>query len=386
MKRGVTILEVLFSILITSIGILGSIAVFVVVGTQQKRATVNDVAGASGRSAVHDFDTRGMRRPDKWVGWPVPWNVPPVGPPPALQAEFVPKMANLPRGTSFCLDPQMIALNASLPAESSLFPYVPRLNAADPRMFRISLHHGKPLMDGQGNRVDPRMSLAQANSLFSFNDDLDYLRPGEDDTTSIGIPNDRSLPPIQDFTRYPKQRQTKGNFSWIATLVPKVELYSGQVSDEYVLSVVVFSQRAIYQNCLGDGMIERVVDAQFQDDGSTGGEILLHARNGATSDTLKLRRNDWVLVSANQVLGNRFVPRFQWYRVTNATSPPELGNTLPFTTPGLEIYATLIGPDWNTGTVHPRFPNARGAVEVTLVQGVVAVYEKTMRLDVGSTF
>lgn len=371
MRRGVTIVEVLFSILVVSIGLLGSIAVFVVASTQMKKAIVNDVSGASGRSAVHDFDTRGMRQPRMWVGWPIPWNVPQNGPQPIARNEFVLSMPNVPLGVSYCIDPRFLAMNQANQQAASFFPYPAKINNLDPRMYRISLHHGKPINDAQGNRVvDPAMTLLHANLIFTFGDDLAFVRPGLDDTSQIGIPNDRALPAIQDANRSPNQRQTHGRFSWFATLVPKAEIYSGRVSDEYILSVVVFHERAIYPGCVTDPILEQVFDGVFQDDGSTGGEIQLAPRPNTQAEPLKLRSGNWVMVSANQVFGNASLPRFQWYRVTNSD----------------EDRVTLMGPDWNTSYVNPRFPTLAGGCEVTIVPGVVAVYEKTIRLDAGRTF
>src|SRR5438045_1785791 len=69
-RRGVTIIEVLFSILITSVGLLGAIALFPVASAQANKAKQNDAVAACGREAFHMFDTMGMRRPtDRWYAW-----------------------------------------------------------------------------------------------------------------------------------------------------------------------------------------------------------------------------------------------------------------------------------------------------------------------------
>jgi hypothetical protein len=274
-------------------------------------------------------------------------------------------------------------------ALTSTFPYTTRINALDPRMFRISLISGNP--------ANPIMTRLQADSVFVYNDDLAFLRPGLDDVSNLNIggtrlTNDRAQPSFQIFPQLagniPGPRPTQGHMSWIATLVPKVEIYSGQASDQYVLSIVVFNDR-LPDLTVGDAMHERVVDVSFQGDGSTGGEVLLHTTSTvATEETLKLRTNDWILVSANQVFGAASVPRFQWYRVAHVD--PEIAsgvNTAPFTTAGFESYVTLMGQDWNMNYVNPRLPaGTLGGAEATLMEGVVAVYEKTIRLDYGSTY
>src|SRR5262245_10263391 len=68
-RRGVSILEVLFAIMVTSIGLLGAIALFPVASSQARKAKINDEVANIGRSAVHTFDAMGMRRPDWWYYW-----------------------------------------------------------------------------------------------------------------------------------------------------------------------------------------------------------------------------------------------------------------------------------------------------------------------------
>src|SRR6478735_6463835 len=68
-RTGVRIIEVLFSILIVSVGLLGAISLFVVAGAQVKKASQNDSAAVAARSSVHTFDVFGMRRPQRWFFW-----------------------------------------------------------------------------------------------------------------------------------------------------------------------------------------------------------------------------------------------------------------------------------------------------------------------------
>src|SRR5678816_393939 len=64
---GMTILEVLFAILITSVGLLGAIAVFPVASEYARRGRLNDEVAIMGESAAHKFDAMGMGRPDHWI-------------------------------------------------------------------------------------------------------------------------------------------------------------------------------------------------------------------------------------------------------------------------------------------------------------------------------
>src|SRR5262245_31082042 len=78
-RRGMSILEILFAILVTSVGLLGAIALFPVASAQARKARINDATAAAGRSAVHTFDALGMRRWERWVGYSTNWDVPGAG-------------------------------------------------------------------------------------------------------------------------------------------------------------------------------------------------------------------------------------------------------------------------------------------------------------------
>src|SRR5687768_16617309 len=67
LARGVSILEVLFAILITSIGLMGAIAVFPAAMSQARRGQQADATAIAGLKCLHDFDAMGMRRPDRWL-------------------------------------------------------------------------------------------------------------------------------------------------------------------------------------------------------------------------------------------------------------------------------------------------------------------------------
>jgi len=444
-RPGVSILEVMFAILVATVGLLGAVAVFPAASAMARKGKLNDSAASAGRSATHDFDVRGMRKPGMWWGFSAnnsfstsTWDfyLPPMGQqvsPPQYTAigsaaalnpsdlKPTPTGIRFPPGTAFCIDPKMIgfyaqnlppASNAATHAQLSLFPAVNRatitLNPAvpgldarsvDPRMFRISLFSGNSAIGMQ------LMQNLQADGIFTFEDDLSFLRPEDD----------RSKPAAQSFdllggTGGNAKRLSDGHLSWMATLVPKVGLVqknvnpsdqpirgfaqtsatlimTAQPTDEYVLSIVVFNDRT-FDPLQIDPYSERLVQGTVQGDGSTGGEILLQDND---PKMLKLRPNDWVLLSGvytyrqpggATVLSN--VPAFQWYRVSDCDVEPEPSGM----NPSQQIYATLIGQDWNMDVVNPRLPNVQsyfgtrsGTVQVTIVEGVVAVYEKTIRLE-----
>lgn len=398
-RRGVSILEVLFAILVTTVGLLGALAVLPVASTYARKGRTADAVAVAGHSAVHRVDTMGMRRPDMWVGWNQSWEqrASPPAPGPSFQSLTA---IQTPNGTSLCIDPRFVAINSGSAATAnpaSLFPYVPRTFATEPRMFRVGLTNGLPSSLG-----GTLMTLGQANSIFVINDDISFERPGDRSMPAQGlfrmVDHDNDGP--TGTPGIPRARQNGGHMSWIATLVPKHELYasigpSGAVqNDLYVLSVVVFYDRPLVNFSIdtpGTDMrqySERVVDVDFTEAGGlgyAGGEALLIwpidggtatlADLPAAKEALKVRAGEWIMLAGlvPHALGG-VIPIFKWYRVTEVDSEPEFHTTEEH----YELAVSLTGQDWDTATnSEPR---------AFIVSGVVGVYEKTVRLETGIGF
>lgn len=400
-RRGVTIIEVLFAILVTTVGLFGALAVFPVASAQARRARLNDMLAVAGRSAFHDFDTRGMRRPDRWLAYD--------GKAYNNNGGFVPVLSvqNRQANESFCLDPRFVADNIAgnaLPTNAWSFPcyngsgdliYVGSMtfnNFDSTLMRRITLWSGYTNAAGQ---MIP-LTMQQANAIFVVPDDISYDRstkeksaPAQQLVANLG----NAAAPLNTWG----SRLADGKISWFATLVPQFDL-SGIQSDQYTLSIVMLNERQSPLRLAGASTTEnvtkeRIAVGQFLDPtGATGGEILLQA---ATAEHLKLRPNDWIMVSGTYLVTVSTTPvvvqtpltRFHWYRVSDCDAEPS-----PNAAGQYELYATLIGQDWNTSFKHPLPAGYSlvgvGAtpVRVTIVEGAFAVYEKTIRLEYGSTF
>lgn len=411
-RRGASILEVLFAILVTTIGLLGAVAVFPVASAQARKGRIADASAIAGRSAVNTVNTRGMLRPmiqpGKPGGW-MAWN-------PAANSgngdyTAMPAMGTLD-GLSFCLDPRFVAWNDSSPAEAGAaaqFPY--DSTTFCPRMGRLTLWNGQVnalgnvVVNGAGNPL--KMDNLQADSIFVFDDDLTVNRFAS--TTPDPIPYDRSensRPAAQAFYRLdhdadsstpmlPMKRNSDGQLSWMATFVPKHELYlSAPVvfNDQYVLSIVIFNQRPAINltlDAVGSDMYragERVLGVEDVS-GYAGGEALLYWPAGGTiADTpanyeiaktmLKFRSGNWIMLAKDMYHPATNLPRpiFRWYRVTDAQAEPEYH-------PGeqhYEIQVSLSGQDWEMTPAGAVPPNLTYAI---VIEGVVAVYEKTVRLE-----
>ena len=367
-RRGVSLLEVLFAILVTTIGLLGAVAVLPVASMQAQKGRMNDAMAVAGLSAVHEFDTRGMRQTSRWMAWDSTnnrYSSIPLGP--FTQVPLVNSAANPQYGRSFCIDPRFIAANPTSPnsGTASFFPYT--ASTSEPRMLRITLFSG--LRDSSNNMLP--MGSTQADHIFQLADDLTYERP-EDDRTLNARQIFDSFP--SDATKASK-RQSDGHMSWMATLVPKLERHAAPSLDTYVLSIVMFHDRPAGLSLSEvDPLRERIVELETMASGSpvpgvSGGEVQLKS---GTEAALKLRPNDWIMLSGfvSHGGGGPSIPVFKWYRVSDCDPEVEFDGTT------YTRYATLIGEDWNTAV-------PLTTLRATIVDGVVGVYEKTIRLEPG---
>ena len=459
-RRGLSYLEVLIAAAIGLVGMLGAIALFPVASLQLQRGLEADTGNAVGEAAIHQTETYGAGNPRNWSFYSPAAPAPPVAitdwspvelpvsntlatyahPGDAAPFQFRYQEYgnrswnyNVKRLSSFCLDSRMIAemmYQVGAPATVAQtnnmsywrFPYVPEVNANDPRMHRISLI--SPFTNAP-------LSIQQARLRFKSADDLIFNREAKD---AFG-----PLPAAQVLMPNNTRRDYFAEYEWIVTLVPKFNgnpdpnlppgingIQSNLVqSGEYVLSVVVFHSRrarldTILVNQANENFVEdeRVCDVvSFLGNGIGGGDVLIRSRVHALTskhhdaDTFA-RENDWVMLGRtakifdatgnpiiDPVSGTQVVtaPIFQWYRVTGVQGDPtaldNTSNPIASTTGPYFRYLTLQGADWfmndlNDPTLNTNLgqadPNSKiPLASMSLVSGVVGVFERTIRLDTG---
>ena len=346
-RAAVTLLEVLFSIGVVAVGLLGVLVLVPLAGSRSAQGTIADGADRLGRNAIRAFDVYQMRRPDSWAQYD------------AVNGNY----QAFSGGEAFCIDPLYMAANTTTPATPGIrwFPYFatpPGPPANVPWMRRITLrrHPGAVLPSPVPGATNSRiMSVEQASQIFLGDDDLVFR-----------LPTDRTLPPQQEFGSSLSKRQWEGKFSWMATLVPQLD------SDLYLLSIVVFHRRDSYAEA------DRIVDVTFDSLGFNGGDVTLSAlpsastTTPATADDLRMKQGEWLMLARRNTVTNR--RDFRWYRIQSADSGP-VERDPPGS--GYDRSLTLFGQDWpvsNTNVVH----------KAVWIPGVVAVYEKTIRLETSS--
>ena len=428
-RRGLSIIEVMFAIGIAIVGLLGVIALIPVGTYHAERSLTSDSATRIGQSAQREFILRGYTSPDMWrgdfvngdsptgaTGW-FPFLAPSASSkttymgfpltPAASSFSYATGNTwvnansanqgfwNVPRGMhAFCIDPLLIATqtaNHTVQASNRLvrFPYY--LDDASttgsgqnyPRMRRISVATAptvfpNPAVLANANDLTGPITLAHANSIFVSHDDL-ALQIDEADKSVDPTPQMIEEPAAVN-PAVPIKQQYQGQYSWMATLAPKVGA-SNSASELYILSIVVFKQRSLTLPAPTDTTLptERVVDFEVTSNGSTGSiEVQLAADpsiNAAfTPEYLSLSQGDWVLLQG----ATPAIPYFRWYQVLGTGGDAKADGNGRW-----QRYVTLQGPEWLPAT-YPVVANPPTHGQMVIVDGIVGVYQKTIRLETTS--
>ena len=368
-RLGISLMEVLISIFVVAVGLLGVAALIPLAHFEANRGVIQDRKSLLGKSAYREFRIRGMlpqtmvlrdreMNPITDAQGPIiivsNWSDGTGSRAAAQGVRLVPGMA-------YAIDPRFLAVNAAGGTEAQTFPYN---YSGRPSMRRVTLRARSFLTPRErlGQELPPMMTPAQAEEVFVFQDDLVFQAP-----------EDLDLMPAQQFSQdaesgLPAKRQSLGEYSWMATLAPVADHAA-----QYMLAVVVFHLRdsGMAMNDLND-LNERSVQVSFVGGGYAGGDVMLRARS---AQALEVVTGSWMLVGASRVTSGKGVDVFKWYRII-AADEAAIEDTARAGQWTRNV--TLEGADWDTA----RSPRAAG----TLVDGVVAVYEKNVQLESSTVF
>lgn len=334
-KTGVTLLEVLFAIAIVTIGILGVMGTLVLAGRQAADGARLDGADRLGRNAIREFDARGFNRA---VGLQGTWATVPID------------------GRAYCLDPLYVAANGTA-SPASWFPAYDPATIPGARMHRVSVRR---FPGNQSLSPLPPIGFPLAESIFTAKDDL-----------VISFPSDRTLPPVQHYGAGAEARSFDGVFSWFATIQGR-SYRQGAAT----LHVVVCYRRDLY-----DPAAERLVNVERIDDEPPAGPLpadisqrgshwKIAVRPGQPASDLDCRSGDWALITG--LVGGRVL--FQWHRILNSESVLPAGSPDPFGVVSSEDTRSIS----TQGRAWPLLPSQ---TQVVLFNSVVAVYEKTVKMQ-----
>ncbi|MFH1921218.1 MAG: prepilin-type N-terminal cleavage/methylation domain-containing protein, partial [Planctomycetota bacterium] len=306
-RCGVSLLEVLISIFVLSIGLLGVAAVIPVAGHEILQAVKADRAAAIGPSVIEDMKVRGMLNPGSWqdvTGALVLQDKPRLPSPPAPVPRYAPDRG-FEFGESFAIDPLYIAKNQNPGAnryQFSDFPYNPRSLGnpiLPPTVWVFSSPFPYPRTWTRLQRItlsSVGLSEVLASSGFMWHDDL--VIPVPDDDTArprmMFFSDTGSGKPFPQLPGEPSPGnalygQNAGDYTYMVTVSPSAETVDFALGNaapftypenipQYEVSVVVFYKRDLSPPSGGtsdDPPSERQVELAFLGSGLGGGDVRL---------------------------------------------------------------------------------------------------------------
>ncbi len=404
-RRGVTLIEVIFSIGVVLIGLLGVVSILPLAGKRSQDAVGMNAASAFSVTISQEIQSRRLFNGGRLVGLNA------AGNPFVLDPTAVPP-------DSFCIDPLFFSALTTFPDNAvrgfwaRLFPYYqaqhdptrdpstaagwPPWGVDQPRMLRVGIRNlPANALPTLPFNVLQLITAEEGRQFAESADDLVSERP-----------KDRSLSAILKTFRattggFPLgKRFPSGEFSWMVTVNP---LPGGRYAS--VASVVIRNRERQFaaptdaafpeQNPTSQRLAYVTFATGFR--GGAGGTVHLVSNQNTVS---RLHSGDWLMLSRQTPLG----PIHRWFRVSAVDGDAEklsgdgieggannpLGAGLPNPNDPRDTWRRKVyldGPDWHFGFTVGTLPVGYADTTfgdntyATLVEGVVAVTEEIMRLD-----
>lgn len=402
-RRGITLMEVLVSIGVLSVGILGAAALMPMATYFQNETTKYDRGGALAQQAMHDLQVKNYLSPRRWIF------IDPSNPSPPLTPEGIVGLtgtmaapnANYNAFSAFAIDPLGFSyVNDSSSANPAVifpvyFPAFPSMAPAPvppgttagqafppPTIYRTGVTANEYWPPAATEPVTSPivMSFAVADRFMRSNDDVLF----ETDRASLLAqnPNNIDLRPTA-ITSMAGNLPTAvapnfaGDYSWIATVsrVPSDMLKGPLIAaslHRFQVSVVVLQKRdlTLWPAALTDEAppSERQVYAMFtQYAGQAGnnlqvaspfyggGGLQLYVYENGSPPPLgqpsrhwldNIKPNTYLMLSANfvdSITGANVYPQLAWYRIVNVDDGP---NQDPNNGSRWYRNLTVAGGDW----------------------------------------
>jgi len=349
-RRGISLMEVLISMFVLTVGLLGVAALIPAGRHEIVEAAKLDNASMVGRAAFRDMQVRGFLNPEAWSLSPQAINS--VFTPIASDGNYF-TVRNSAGGVSlsnqvaYCLDP--LGRTAAAGDYGPDFPNPAAGGSNPPALMRIVPFATASLA----------ASRAVYDSIFRSSFDQ-ILEPNATNT---------DFPPSPKWFSGNSRRMSEGNYSWLATIVS--DSSKPAISSDVAVSVAVFYKRDLSQQGAGeyiasvdsfpldpaDDPTQRIIRM------TSGGEIVLRDLpiNPITNKRVILKPGQWIMLAGS---GNA-LNYYRWYRVLSAAAPAPATPTIQ--------RVTLTGQDWQVNA---------SATRAWIFDNIVNVYEKQMPLEV----
>jgi hypothetical protein len=419
---------VLIAMGILTVGLLGVASIFPVASFYMQKGDVADRGSAIAQAAFNNLLSRGMLDPETWLmfeptsptslnrGWAyskrfaanlrnqLALNLTSTATPLAKQ-----QILNYRYGTAYVIDP--LGANAS-----PMNPTAPLSRQQSPVAQRMPIqavvnYTGYSWWPWNPQGASPselqwpvmRVSLEQPAGTFSpwpLTQPVAERLFVSDDDLSLDVPTQSDRPSTQrwdavdlnsDGKADPLARQSRGDYSWIASVVPasaaaRNALATDPSAYEYEVSVAVFYKRVL-DDAADANKGERLTIAKVVSTGLNGGELLIGKQptDVAIEPFAGLKVGNWVPVCGPSPASTNENPRFvlRWYRVLSI----EKDAAGLVTNPATQRLVSLRGPQW------PWQPAANltnndlsNNLCLAIVPNVVAVHSKTVKLESDSAW
>jgi prepilin-type N-terminal cleavage/methylation domain-containing protein len=319
-RRGLTLLEVLVSMGVLSLGLLGVAALIPIGKMAMTETNKADRTGMCGRAALRDIKVRRMLDQNLWAATPT-------------RTVFVID----PLGCTSALSSTTVGGTAS---DGTTISPVDRLN----------------VLASPGGTA---LNATQAENIFRWQDDLNFVAARDSTNPTNG---ERPMPGGGGYI---------GDFSWFLTVTasPSEAAWPWPQKRQFNVSVVVCWKR-VFTNYSTDAASpgETIVPNVTCDSADGYGGIGISYQNS----TVMPKEKEWVLLYAIDPATSA-IKQATWYRVVSAGSD---GAATPATR------VSLVGPDWHGGqggTGSPVSPD--NSVKLIVIKGVTGVYTRTVQLD-----
>jgi hypothetical protein len=385
-RHAVTLIEVLMSTLVISLGIMGLLALIPLGNHLANRGLEADRVSSLGQRIYREARTRGALNPDNWIDR---FNSDVSDPDPGKRRRNTIRQKGefLPARQAYLIDPTYFVTTDTnntrneFPSQTDVTNSSAAFSPYNIQMRRITLS----TLPAGGLYLEP----AQANLAFASSDQLAFERPKATDDPLTNSPRQMFY---QDSSTNNIKRQIQRPFSWMIMLVPE-PLYgfsenlplatntitnntnniSEASTDQFNASTIIMRNRNMID---GPGSIDRG-EHVFNVTGASFGEVTLSMPDPSSNldleqaeDIMDLARGRWICLTRNNRIPNTASPVSQsnvyhWYRIQSADEVVQNGTSY-------EINLSIQGPDWQY---------SQPPTQAIYVRSVVGVYERKVRLE-----